>query len=101
MNQASVAAREKSDRVQVSSIHALARVILKKAAFSTKKGVDNVSCHDLGWRASAVERIGSNKTWPVQSKLGDQLDGATRRAAKPEKSGCVARFSRGLGPRKR
>jgi len=33
----------------------------------------------------------------TRSRLGDQLSGVTREAARPEKTGGSARFSRGLG----
>jgi hypothetical protein len=41
------------------------------------------------------------KTWPVQSRLGDQRVGVTRSATRPEKTDGSARSSWGLGPRKR
>jgi hypothetical protein len=37
--------------------------------------------------ASTVERVGENKTLPVQSRLGDLQAGATRKANGPEKTG--------------
>jgi len=40
-------------------------------------------------------------TEPVRSRLSDKPGGATCKAARPEKTDCSARFSRGLGPRKR
>src|ERR1039457_2374161 len=48
-----------------------------------------------------AERVGLIKLLPVRSRLSDQLGGATRRAARPEKTDGSARGSWGLGPRKR
>ena len=69
--------------------------------FAPKRGIDNLRANLLRLLASTAERVGLNKILPVRSRLSDQLGGATRGAARPEKTDGSARSSWGLGPRKR
>ena len=63
-------------------------------------------CVDIYERSVKVAPVDGRKGWhnhtePVRSRLSDKSGGATCKAARPEKTDCSARFSRGLGPRKR
>jgi len=63
-------------------------------------------CVDFCERSVKVAPVDGRKGWhnhtePVRSRLSDKPGGATCQAARPEKTDCSARFSRGLGPRKR
>jgi hypothetical protein len=48
-------------------------------------GVDIYVCR-VNFTSSTVERVGENKTLPIQSRLSDSLSEATRAATKPEKT---------------
>ena len=63
-------------------------------------------CVDFCERSVKVACVDGRKGWhnntePVRSRLSDERGGATRWAARPEKTDGSARGSRGLGPRKR
>ena len=49
---------------------------------------------------STAERVGFLNQWPVQSKLGDQPNEATRWATKPEKTDSLRERPLGFGTAK-
>jgi len=80
-------------------------IIHRSATESTEHapdtGVDFVTMGPYSQLVDGRKVLLANVAGRYRSRLGDQPEEATRRAAKPEKTDYPARESWGLGPRKR